>query len=193
MTRRIPAYFIALALLFTTGWTYKIERPDDYPFKGNLEKREAWQEKALRHARSDLKDLKGGTVLLVADQKLATEAAESEVQQWIGVVKRELGETREVLAVEAAAAPSSSGSYTGEGLPQYVIDCESGGDPNVYNHEGSGAYGWAQVMPQHWTAEGWGYGTSGVCYGLNKFNSGDYAECVRRILGSSGLGAWDCA
>jgi soluble lytic murein transglycosylase-like protein len=49
---------------------------------------------------------------------------------------------------------SHSGEWDGSGtpcaIPQYICDRESGGDPTVYNQQGSGASGKYQAMPGTW-------------------------------------------
>jgi len=51
----------------------------------------------------------------------------------------------------AAGDPAGGGSCA---IPQYICDRESGGDPTVYNHQGSGASGKYQFMPRTWNGYG---------------------------------------
>lgn len=196
----LRAILVALALVAAmfastaSAHTFKVEWWEGLTMEERLE----GQLHLRAHTRTTLRRLELAPQLIRLEPR-ASARAERKAERRLKMLRTNIGKTRDALrAAEAAAAAaatsssSSGGSYSGDGLPQYVIDCESGGDPDAVNPT-SGAYGWAQIMPQHWSPTGWGYGSPGVCYGLDRYNAADYAECVRRILGSSGLGAWDCA
>jgi len=55
-----------------------------------------------------------------------------------------------VLQQASRAVASSGGGSTSCAIPQYICDRESGGNPTVYNHQGSGASGKYQFMPRTW-------------------------------------------
>lgn len=95
------------------------------------------------------------------------------------------------LAAERAAAAKRQTSYSRgavsgscaamkpAGFPDYIIQRESGGDPNATNPNG-GAYGCAQIMPFH-------FRPGGSCYGL------DYASCWAKLwAGGAGASHWAC-
>ena len=55
----------------------------------------------------------------------------------------------------SAPAPSGGGAVgacTGFAVPDYIIQRESGGNPNISNSGGSGAYGCYQIMPATWAS-----------------------------------------
>lgn len=74
------------------------------------------------------------------------------------------------------------GDCSGFAIPDYIIERESGGNPQAVN-AASGAYGCAQVMPMHW--EG------GACDGMDRTNVDHQRECVNRLSsGGSNLQPW---
>lgn len=65
------------------------------------------------------------------------------------------------------------------GFPDWIIQRESGGNPQARNSDG-GAYGCAQIMPEH-------YRSGGACVGL------DYQACWARLWnGGRGASNWSC-
>lgn len=81
-----------------------------------------------------------------------------------------------------SAAPSSSSSGgCGSAIPGYIIERESGGNPNARNP--SGAFGCYQLMPMH-------FGPGGECAGLSTSQSGQ-DECAARLWdGGRGSSHW---
>lgn len=81
----------------------------------------------------------------------------------------------------ARTTPTVGGSCAAmkpAGFPDAIILRESGGDPNARN--ASGAFGCAQIMPQH-------YRPGGACAGM------DYAGCWQRLWnGGAGASNWAC-
>ena len=69
------------------------------------------------------------------------------------------------------------------GFPDYIIQRESGGNPNAVNSNG-GARGCAQIMPSHFGH--WSDGSPGTCLGLN------YKDCWAKIYAQQGLTPWAC-
>jgi hypothetical protein len=189
--QRVAAYsLVALiaALAATSASAHHFPKLPDYPFAGQLEKRERWQVDALEHARAHLRDLRGGPILLADGSHLSGDIRAA--SRWVRIVKRELGQTRAALAaveiVAAESAPTLTAVYIGSGqwaIPSYIVMCESGGDYNAVNPS-SGARGAYQIMPFHFE--------SGVCVGLD-WSSAGQDECARRIWNSAGAGAWACA
>lgn len=92
---------------------------------------------------------------------------------------------RRAAAVRARGSRSySGGAVTGScaamappGFPGYIVQRESGGDPNAVNRK-SGALGCAQILPSH-------FGRS--CAGM------DYAQCWAALWdGGKGASHWAC-
>lgn len=106
-------------------------------------------------------------------------------QQWVADTEAAgLRESvAEVLAEEWAAASrvpapnpsgptgSTVGECTGFVIPDYIIQRESGGNPNAWNSEGSGAYGCAQTLISH-------YSPGHSCAGLDPYTIDGQRECV---------------
>ena len=90
-------------------------------------------------------------------------------------------------AVAVRPAPRSTvqltvGECTGFAIPDYIIQRESGGNPNAYNP--SGAYGCAQTLLSH-------YGEKGTCAGLNPYDIQGQRDCVDRLSnGGTNLNPW---
>ena len=85
--------------------------------------------------------------------------------------------------VQAPPEPSTQSGACGgatNGADQY-IQRESGGDPNVYNSGGSGAWGCYQLMPEHFAPGGT---CSDMVYG--QATPAQQAECASRLP----LSAW---
>lgn len=57
-------------------------------------------------------------------------------------------------AHSSVSVSSWDGTGTPCSIPAYICDRESGGDPTVYNHQGSGASGKYQFMPGTWNGYG---------------------------------------
>lgn len=98
--------------------------------------------------------------------------------------------TREAAAAAARArqhtyshsSSSSGGTVTGScaamkpaGFPDYIIQRESGGDPNITNS--SGAMGCAQILSSHFSSD---------CAGM------DYTTCWKHLYELHGLQPWAC-
>jgi len=91
---------------------------------------------------------------------------------------------RRVTPRPAPVAPAptggGSGACTGFAVPDYIIQRESGGNPNAVNSS-SGAYGCAQIMPYVWSAN---------CSDLSRDVAGQ-RECVNRLSnGGTNLSPW---
>lgn len=84
--------------------------------------------------------------------------------------------------VTTPQAPSgaSGDCYSGTPVPPWIIDRESGGDPNAVNPS-SGAYGCYQLMPMHYNG--------GVCSDLGRDLAGQKA-CAQRLYDRAGLAPW---
>lgn len=102
---------------------------------------------------------------------------------------KQVGKLREAVAVltappppepvvETAAAPASGGSG-GYAIPEYIVQCESGGDYNAQNP--SGAYGAYQIMP----------GTA-AAYGCDLSTPAGQDDCAGRIYAAEGSSPWVC-
>lgn len=79
-------------------------------------------------------------------------------------------------------APQTSGDcYSGTPVPAYIINRESGGDPNAVNPS-SGALGCYQLMPMH-------FASGGTCAGLSTDLAGQKA-CAQRLYNAAGLSPW---
>jgi hypothetical protein len=79
-------------------------------------------------------------------------------------------------------APASSTESTATGgytIPDYIVQCESGGDYNAQN--ASGAYGAYQIMPD--TASN---------YGCDLSSPAGQDACAADIYADVGTSAWDC-
>jgi hypothetical protein len=154
------------------------------------------------HAQKTVQTFKGSQ--LIKFEPSAPEALRR-ATKLLRVLRREIPETRAAISAAANSAPAyldsesisqiagavydaSTGQWT---IPAYIVMCESGGDYNAVNPS-SGAYGAYQILPQHWSATGFGYGSPGICYGLGMDPAGQ-DECARRIWNSAGPGAWACA
>lgn len=75
-------------------------------------------------------------------------------------------------------------------LPDYIVQRESHGQCDAYNHGGCGGrgcLGWAQIDEGHFSADSpWGSGP-GSCYGLS------YNGCVAKLsAGGTNLAPWRC-
>lgn len=109
---------------------------------------------------------------------LAAVAAERQAQE----------EARARAAVPQVARSTGStptgntvGECTGFVIPDYIIQRESGGNPNAYNP--SGAYGCAQTLLSHYT--------SGSCRGLDPHTIEGQRECVNILSnGGTNLAPW---
>lgn len=75
-------------------------------------------------------------------------------------------------------------------VPTYIVYRESHCNPGIYNNGcqicGSGAYGWYQLMPAHYT---YGYGRRGVCYGMGKSPLEQHI-CAYRVKTASRGNPW---
>jgi len=149
-----------------------------------------------------------GTVPMVDyEEQYAVEEEQRQVTAYLAAVKAE--EDRQVAeylaAVEAerlrqeqeaarlhppvqrAPAPISRGGTTvgectGFAIPDYIIQRESGGNPNAMNP--SGAYGCAQTLLSH-------YNSGGSCAGLDPYSIDGQRECVWRLSnGGTNLNPW---
>ena len=82
--------------------------------------------------------------------------------------------------------PVSSGNVgdcTGFSVPDYIIQRESGGDPNAVNPS-SGAYGCSQTLPSH-------YQPGGACAGLNMYTVDGQRQCTYILSdGGTNLQPW---
>mgnify|MGYP003876027925 CR=1 FL=1 len=58
------------------------------------------------------------------------------------------------VLTQVRSAAEWDGTGTPCAIPQYICERESGGDPTVYNHQGSGASGKYQAMPGTWGGYG---------------------------------------
>ena len=122
-------------------------------------------------------------------------------QQWIEGVQRYEREVAEYVAgvqrAQAAARryPTGNrggvGECTGFAIPDYIIQRESGGQPFVWNTQGSGAFGCAQTLITHYS--------SGQCSIYDKLERGaldpytieGQRECVNRLSnGGTNLNPW---
>lgn len=76
-----------------------------------------------------------------------------------------------------AAAPTTSSS--GYSIPEYIVQCESGGDYSASNP--SGAYGAYQIMP----------GTA-AAYGCDLSTPAGQDACAAEIYAAEGASPWSC-
>jgi hypothetical protein len=87
------------------------------------------------------------------------------------------------IAVPPPQPPAGTATAGSSPIPQYIVDCESGGSYTAVNPS-SGAYGKYQIMPFHWS--------SGICRDLDRSPAGQ-DQCAARIWKTSGAGAWVCS
>jgi type II secretory pathway pseudopilin PulG len=86
------------------------------------------------------------------------------------------------------SAPSSGGAsgdcFDGSPIPAWIVNRESGGDPNAVNPS-SGAYGCYQELPGHFNA-------GAVCGGLSMYSVADQKTCAQRLIDAAGgsLAPW---
>lgn len=114
----------------------------------------------------------------VAEYLAAVEAARIEEER---ARQAELARTQ--VQSQRAPAPSGNtvGSCTGFVIPDYIIQRESGGNPNAMNP--SGAYGCAQTLLSHY------YG--GSCAGLDPYTIDGQRACVNILSnGGTNLAPW---
>lgn len=83
---------------------------------------------------------------------------------------------------QSSASSSSSG---GSSVPNYIVQCESGGNYSAVNSS-SGAGGAYQIMPSTWRA----YGGSGLPQNASKAQQDAIASKIYQSQGSS---PWSCA
>ena len=78
------------------------------------------------------------------------------------------------------SAPTTTSTATGGyAIPEYIVQCESGGDYNAVNP--SGAYGAYQIMPG--TAAG---------YGCDLSTPEGQDQCAAEIYAAEGAAPWEC-
>jgi hypothetical protein len=85
----------------------------------------------------------------------------------------------------SAPAPSGGGAVgacTGFAVPDYIIQRESGGNPNAYNAS-SGAIGCTQTLISH-------YNAGGICAGLDPHTVDGQRQCTQRLVNAAGLAPW---
>lgn len=104
---------------------------------------------------------------------------------WIEAVEAHLAAQRAAVSTPAPARARSYGGVgecSGFAIPDYIIERESGGNPQAVNPS-SGAFGCGQVMPMHWNG--------GACDGLDRTNVDHQRECVDRLSsGGTNLAPW---
>jgi hypothetical protein len=72
---------------------------------------------------------------------------------------------------------TSTDATGGYAIPEYIVECESGGDAGAVNPE-TGASGTYQIMPEH-------FEPGGACYGLSEY------DCAARLWdGGAGASNW---
>lgn len=90
---------------------------------------------------------------------------------------------REAQGVVPAAGRSAGGvgDCTGFAIPDYIIQRESGGDPNAHNP--SGAHGCSQTLMSHYTG--------GQCQGMDPYTVEGQRECTYVLSdGGTNLAPW---
>jgi len=110
-------------------------------------------------------------------------AAEAEAQRVAAEQRRAAAAAeRQQHQSSSSSAPAMSGSCAAmapEGFPDYIVQRESGGDPNAYNSS-SGARGCAQILDSH-------FNSGATCDGLG------YEECWNKLwAGGAGASHWAC-
>ena len=107
-------------------------------------------------------------------------ATEAECRDGLAVMDRMLNPAPVVEYSEPPAAPTTS-SYSGGGyaIPDYIVQCESGGDYSAQNP--SGAYGAYQIMP----------GTA-AAYGCDLSTPAGQDSCAAEIYATEGSSPWVC-
>ncbi len=83
-------------------------------------------------------------------------------------------------AASQASALSAPAAGGGSPIPQYIVQCESGGSYDAYNPS-SGAYGRYQIIP-----------STAAAYGCNLSTPGGQDACAAEIWRNDGASAWDC-
>jgi hypothetical protein len=146
---------------------------------------------------------------LIAARKAAFFAAvqaENERKWYEAVAAEEQRQYDEAQRQKVAAAVEQSGGNDNQGgsssghdpcaepisgdLPDNIVQRESHGQCDAYNHGGCGGrgcLGWAQIDEGHFSADSpWGSGP-GSCYGLS------YNQCVSKLSnGGTNLDPWKC-
>lgn len=127
---------------------------------------------------------------------------QQQVEAYVAAVQEQQAEVEAYLAANAppppppivrspsvqqpAPAPSTSGAVgdcTGFAVPDYIIQRESGGDPNAVNPS-SGAYGCSQTLPSH-------YQSGGACAGLDMYSVDGQRQCTWILSdGGTNLAPW---
>lgn len=121
------------------------------------------------------------------------QATRADLKESIGVFQYRLAPPSPATSSTSTAAPSSglksaaswtgssSGGRCGNAIPGYIIQRESGGNPNARNP--SGAFGCYQLMPMH-------FQSGGKCADLSTSQSGQ-DQCASRLWnGGRGSSNW---
>jgi|SRR5688572_26321721 len=129
--RKLYALSIVLVisvLATSAAQAHQYPRPNDFPFTGNLEKREAWQEEAIKHAKLHLKQFQGTSYILAANLTKKSKGPHVNKEKGrLATLRSELKETRETLAVWRAALREAMSSPVG------VVSSGGCGDDGTYN------------------------------------------------------------
>jgi hypothetical protein len=78
-----------------------------------------------------------------------TTIAKNQESERIGYNQVVLDQQHNAKTSNAFAVSGSCARMKPPGFPDYIIERESQGNPNIYNSEGSGAYGCVQLMPMN--------------------------------------------
>lgn len=128
------------------------------------------------------------------------QAWEFKAAVYAAVLEQARADERQRARVAAAVKSTSDTPSTGNHdpcaepinglLPDNIVQRESSGQCNAYNHGGCGGrgcLGWAQIDEGHfWADSPWGSGP-GSCYGLS------YNGCVSKLSnGGTNLDPWKC-
>lgn len=103
---------------------------------------------------------------------------------WLyGVEAQRLADAqRRDVVVRGSASYLGVGECTGFSVPDYIIQRESGGNPEAHNP--SGAHGCTQTLLSHYS--------SGQCQGLDPYTVDGQRECTYRLSnGGTNLAPWN--
>jgi hypothetical protein len=114
------------------------------------------------------------------------EATDSRVCRKVKILHQIKQERAAAAAEEAAASEAATTTTTttttdssGYAIPEYIVECESGGDYSASNP--SGAYGAYQIMP----------GTA-AAYGCDLSTASGQDQCAGEIYAAEGAAPWSC-
>lgn len=92
---------------------------------------------------------------------------------------QEAAEAAPVAESTGTSEVTSAGTSSGYAIPDYIVQCESGGDYSAQNP--SGAYGAYQIMP-----------STAASYGCDLSTPAGQDACAAEIYATEGASPWSC-